>query len=365
MSEDQDRDSKTEEPTEKKLSDSVEKGSVPFSKEAVTFGSLAGILLAAKLMVAGSVMKLTDTLRLIYGNAGELRLEVQEDAGFLGAAVSWHVAAAVLPVMAVIAACGLLASLMQNIPQANSERIKPQFSRISPAKGWSRLFGMQGLTEFLKSLAKLAAVSVVAAIMVRAELSDILHALSAEPAVLPRLILDLSFRVVLALFIVALLLALGDLVLSRYQWRHQLRMTKQEVKEEYKQQEGDPYIKSRIRAIGRQRLSRRMMTKVPQATVVVTNPTHFAVALRYVREEGGAPMVVAKGADHLAARIRELAASHGIPVVENKPLARALYDQADIDQMIPEEFYRAVAEIIHFLQLRKSYRPAPAGSAQG
>lgn len=363
MSEDQDRESKTEEPTEKKLSDSIDKGSVPFSREAVTFGSLAGILLAAKLMAAPSIEKVTGTLRLIYSSAGQLRLETHEDANFLGAATLWHVAVVSLPAMAVIAVCGVLASLMQNIPQANGERIKPQYSRISPSKGWHKLFGLQGLTEFLKSVAKLFAVSITVALMVKGQLGEMLATLATEPAMLPGIILDLSFRVVLALFLVALVLALGDLVLSRFQWRSNLRMTKQEVKEEYKQQEGDPMVKSRIRAIGRQRLSRRMMAKVPAATVVVTNPTHYAVALRYAREEGGAPTVVAKGVDYLALRIRELAAGHDIPVIENRPLARALYDQAEVGQMIPAEFYRAVAEIIHFLQVRKSHQAAPRGAS--
>lgn len=363
MSEDQDRESKTEEPTEKKLSDSIDKGSVPFSREAVTFGSLAGVLLAAKLLVAPSIEALTGTLRVIFGSVGNLRLETHEDAGLLAAATMKHVALATLPAMAVIAVCGVLASLMQNIPQANGERIKPQYARISPAKGWHRLFGFQGLTEFLKSVVKLLAVSLVAVLLVRAELPEILDTLATEPAVLPGLVLGLCFRVVLALFLIALVLALGDLVLSRYQWRHQLRMTRQEVKEEFKQQEGDPLLKSRIRALGRQRLSRRMMAKVPAATVIVTNPTHYAVALRYARDEGGAPVVVAKGADHLALRIRELAKGHDIPVVENPPLARALYSQAEVDQMIPAEFYRAVAEIIHFLQVRKSYQAAPRGSS--
>jgi flagellar biosynthesis protein FlhB len=361
MSADQDRESKTEEPTEKKLSDSIDKGSVPFSREAVTLGSLTGILLAAKLMAAPGIESLTGTLQLIYTNAGQLRLESHEDADFLGAAMMWHVAMAVVPAMAVIAVCGAMASLLQNIPQANSERIKPQFSRVSPSKGWHKLFGLQGLTEFLKSVAKLLAVTITVTLLIKNQLAAMFATLATEPAMLPGVILDLSFRVILALFLVALVLALGDLVLSRFQWRSNLRMTRQEVKEEFKQQEGDPMVKQRQRAVGRQRLSRRMMAKVPSATVVVTNPTHYAVALRYHREEGGAPVVVAKGADHLALRIRELAAGHDIPLIENRPLARALYDQAEVDQMIPAEFYRAVAEIIHFLQVRKSHQATPRG----
>jgi flagellar biosynthesis protein FlhB len=361
MSEDQDRESKTEEPTEKKLQDAIDKGNVPLSREAVTFGSLAAIFLAARLVIPAGAEKITEVLRLLLANVGLIHLEVREDADFLISAAGYHVALAVFPVMAVVAAGGLIAGLVQNLPQANGERIRPQYNRISVSSGWKRLFGFQGLVEFLKSLAKLVAVGAVAALMVRTELSRILDMLATEPAAMPRVILDLAARVLTALCLVALVLAIADLALSRFKWRRQLRMTRQEIKDEFKQAEGDPLLKSRIRSIARQRLSRRMMARVPQATVVITNPTHYAVALRYLREEGGAPVVVAKGIDHLALRIREVATANTIPIVENRPLARALYDQADVDQMIPAEFYKAVAEIIHFLQLRKMYT-APAAN---
>lgn len=359
MSEDQDRESKTEEPTEKKIQDAVDKGNVPLSREAVTFGSLAGILLAARLVLPHAVQSLTDTLRLLFGNAGLIRLDVREDADFLMSAAGFHIALAVLPLMALVAAGGLVASLVQNMPQANSERIRPQYSRISLSSGFQRVFGFQGIVEFLKSLAKLAAVGFIAALMVRSELTRILDVMITEPAAMPGLILDLAVSVLFALCLVALALAIGDVALSGFKWRRQLRMTRQEIKDEFKQAEGDPMIKQRIRSIARQRLSRRMMAKVPDATVIITNPTHYAIALRYVREEGGAPMVLAKGIDHLALRIREIATSNGVPIIENRPLARALYDQAEIDQMIPQEFYKAVAEIIHYLQVRNMRATAP------
>ena len=136
---------------------------------------------------------------------------------------------------------------------------------------------------------------------------------------------------------------------ARIRWRRELRMTRQEIKEEMKEAEGDPFIKARIRALGRQRSSSRMLEKLPGASVVITNPTHYAVALRYAREDGGAPVVVAKGVDHLARRIREIATEHEVPLVENRPLARSLFDQVEVDAQIPPEFYRAVAEIIHYL----------------
>lgn len=358
MSGEEDHESKTEEPTEKRIQDAIDKGNVPFAREAVTFGSLAAILLVTAIMAQPAAAKLTEQLAILLGNAGVIRLEVREDAETLVAAAASMAAFVVLPLMAVVAAGGLVASLIQNMPQANAQRIRPQASRVAPGAGFRRIFGFAGLAEFGKSVIKLAAVAVIAALMVKAELPRILNVLISDPGVMPETVRALAVRVLTALVVVALLLAGADLWLSRFKWRRQLRMTRQEIKDEFKQSEGDPYIKSRIRSIARQRLARTMIKKVPTATVVITNPTHFAVALRYVREEGGAPVVVAKGLDHLAQRIRSLAAEHEIPVVENKPLARALYDQAEIGEMIPPEFYKAVAEIIHYLQLRRLYPAA-------
>jgi flagellar biosynthetic protein FlhB len=358
MAEDQDREGRTEEPTEKRLQDAIDKGNVPFSREAVTFGSLVSILLVSLLMAGPAVVRLGEALLILFSNAGSIRFEAREDANALLLAAATRIALVVLPLMAVIAAGGLIASLFQNLPQANAERIRPQWNRLSPGSGLRRLFGFAGLSEFAKSVAKLLAVALVAAVLVKAELPRILNVLTSDPAAMADTVRSLCNRVLAALVVVALLLAGVDLWLSRFKWRRQLRMTRQEIKDEFKQAEGDPHIKGRIRSIARQRLSRRMIKKVPSATVVITNPTHYAVALRYVREEGGAPVVVAKGLDHLALRIRAIAAEHTIPIVENKPLARALYDQADLDQMIPPEFYKAVAEIIHFLQLRKAHGAA-------
>ena len=182
-----------------------------------------------------------------------------------------------------------------------------------------------------------------------------------DPALLPSLLRDLASDALLPLLILSLLLALADLVWSRFRWRRDLRMTKQEVKEEMKEAEGNPFIKGRIRGLARQRSSRRMLEKLPEASMVITNPTHYAVALRYRREEGGAPVVIAKGVDHMARKIREIATENQIPLIENRPLARSLYDQVEIDAQIPPEFYRAVAEIIHYLnntgQMSRYSRP--------
>ena len=353
MADGEDQDSKTEEPTGKRVSEAIEKGNVPFAREATLFGSMAAILASFVLLGSWSASNLMQMLASMLDVSGSLRLEDREAAAGLLVTLLFSSVTAVLPIFAMIAGGTVISSLMQNVPSAASDRIVPKLNRISPAAGWKRLFGKNGWIEFGKSCLKLITVCCVMFTVVRGEFHRLLDVLYAEPRLLPGLLMDLTLKVLVALTVLALSFAIADLAWSRIKWRRDLRMTPHEVKEEMKQAEGDPHIKARIRNIGRQRSSRRMLEKLPGATMVIANPTHFAVALRYAREEGGAPVVVAKGIDFMALRIREKAAEHSVPVVENKPLARALYDKVELDQQIPAEFYRAVAEIIHYLHGRQ------------
>lgn len=359
MSGDEDRDSKTEEPTEKRQSEAVEKGNVPFAREMTLFGSLLGICTALVLLGTWSVQQLAPLLGEMLDWAGSMRLDDREAVAHVLVIITTVCASATLPVFAVIAGGAIVTSVIQNVPSAAIDRIAPKVSRISPASGWARLFGKRGLIEFCKSCLKLVAVVTVAFGVLKSQSPGYLSALSAEPSALPATLKQSVLGILVALSILSLFFAIGDLMWSRFRWRRDLRMTRHEVKEEMRQAEGDPHIKARIRSIGRQRKSRNMLEKLPGATMVIANPTHFAVALRYSSTEGGAPTVIAKGVDFMALKIRERAESHAVPVVENKPLARALYDKVEIDQQIPPEFYRAVAEIIHFLHSRK--RPQVIG----
>lgn len=349
MAEEQDDESKTEEPTEKRISDAIQKGNVPMAREATLFGSIAGLLGALLLVASWSTAQVATSLKTVLGTAGSMRIEDREAAASFLTTLLVEIAVPLFPVLVLVAGGSIIASLIQNAPSVASDRIEPKLSRVSLLAGWKRLFGKVGLGEFVKSTVKILGVTAVLWFLFRRDLPEFVAALAMEPAVLPQRILDLSSSEIMPLLGLALLLAIGDLVWSRYRWRRDLRMTHQELKEEMKEAEGDPYIKAKIRGIGRQRSARRMLEKLPAASMVITNPTHFAVALRYSRDDGGAPVVVAKGIDHLALRIRETATRHDIPLVENKPLARGLYDQVEIDEQIPPEFYRAVAEIIHFL----------------
>jgi flagellar biosynthetic protein FlhB len=360
MSEAPDKDSKTEEPTEKKLRDAMEKGNVPFSREAATLASLLGILLVSTFFIAGGVSHLNSSLRRLIDNPGGWSLENGADAVLLLETIGLDAARLLVPVIIVLATAGILSSFLQNAPSMVLDRIQPQFSRVSIAKGWKRLFGAQGQVEFLKSLFKLGAISLLALMILRTAQHDLFNSMFMEPGALPGLVWTMINRLLATVAVAAVVLVAADLVWSRLFWHSELRMTRQELKDEMKQADGDPIVKARLRSLARDRMRKRMIAAVPRATLVIANPTHFAVALRYVREEGGAPLVVAKGQDLVALKIREIAAEHGIPVIENKALARSLYKAVEVDKMIPPEFYKAVAEVVFYLFARKA-QTRPAG----
>ena len=259
----------------------------------------------------------------------------------------------VLPIVIVLALAGLASSILQNVPRIVFERIKPEFSRISITQGWGRIFGGQGRVEFGKSVFKFLAISIVVMIVLRAEEAVAVNALFGDPTAVPELILTAAMRLVSAISIATIVLVALDLVWARFHWRSELRMTKQELKDEFKQAEGDPLIKARLRSIARDRARKTMLAAVPRATLVIANPTHYAIALKYQHGEDAAPTVLAKGQDLIALKIREIAEQNNVPVVEDRMLARSMYDAAQIDRVIPAEFFRPVAEIIYFLHSRK------------
>jgi flagellar biosynthetic protein FlhB len=360
MAEGEDKESKTEEATEKRLRDAAEQGNVPFSRELPTLLSLLAIVAAGSFLFAGGVVDLRNSLARFIDNPGDWPMENAADALVVLQTLGLDAARLLLPVVLLLMVAGLAGSLMQNPPRLVGQRIQPQLSRISPMAGWKRIFGVAGLVEFLKSLFKLAAVGIVGFLALKSAQVEVFSAMFMDPVTLPVLSRSILIRIVSWIAMLTLVLVVADLFWSRRHWRNELRMSREELKEEHKQTEGNPQVKARMRALGRARSRKRMMAAVPQATLVITNPTHYAVALRYVREEGGAPRVLAKGADLVALSIRQIAQKHNIPIVEDKPLARSLHDTVDVDQLIPPQFYKAVAEIIHYLHLRK----APRGQAR-
>lgn len=352
-----DQESKTEEPTEKKVRDALEEGKIPVSREASIFASMAALLVIQMFLIGPGVQQLTPTLKNLIDDPDGYRLSTGADAQNLLTVVSLEAFRVLIPLVIVLVAFGLAASLLQNAPSLVLQRIMPDPSRISPVSGWSRLFGTQGLVEFGKSLFKLASVTAVVAFVLRSSEAKAFEAMYTDPVALPEMILNVAMRIVSAICIATIVLVAIDLAWARFHWRRELRMTKQEIKDEHKQAEGDPLVKARLRSLARDRSRQRMIASAARATLVIANPTHFAIALRYRREENAAPVVVAKGMDVIALKIREVAEQNRIPVIENKALARALYEAVQVDQVIPAEFFRPVAEIIYFLQSKQAPRP--------
>jgi len=352
MSDTDDKDSKTEAPSDKKVRDAIEKGNIPFSREAPMFASILGILLVLAFVARSTTKALTEKLSLFVNRPEDFRLESGADAAALIHAVALEVGQFLIPTIAILAGSSLAASILQNVPSIVTERIRPQWNRISPASGWKRIFGRQGLVEFLKSLFKFGTVSLVSLLLLKSEQYKVLNAMLSDPSLMPELMLTMAMRLVSAIAIATIVLVAADLLWARFKWHSDLKMTKQEVKEEYKQMEGDPMVKARMRSLAQDRSRKRMLAAVPKATFVIANPTHFAIAMRYERSEANAPIVVAKGKDLIALKIREIAEASGVPVIEDKPLARSMYDHVEIDRMIPPDFYKAVAQILFYILTR-------------
>jgi flagellar biosynthetic protein FlhB len=349
MSDAPDKESQTEEATEKRLHDSIEKGDIPVSRETTLFASLLASLLFFSFFLRSGGTRLTGELQRLLDQCGQFRLGEGGNASALVAALIETCGAFALPAFALFILAALVASFGQNPPRFVAERLAPKWDRISPGAGWSRLVSIRGAAEFGKSVLKLLAVGCIASLILKSEIASAVATLTSDPSGLSDHLLAVVTRLLAAITAAVLALAAADLVWSRLHWKRDLRMSRQDVKDEMKQIQGDPMVKARLRSVALERSRKRMMSAVPTATLVIANPTHYAIALRYVRSEGGAPKVVAKGQDLIALKIREIAERNDIPVIEDKALARSMYDRVEVDMMIPAEFYRVIAELIHFL----------------
>ena len=348
MSDDQDEASKTEDPTDKKLSDAREKGQVAVSREIASWLALVGGLLIVSLFASFISKQVYTTIRPFIEKPHELILDAASVGSVFGFALAGTAIALAIPLLLFLF-LGVAANVMQNGVLFAPEAIAPKLENISPLKGLKKMFSSSGLVEFLKGIFKIVLVGALLGVILYPELSQLEEIMQLDPV---SMLEEIRWMLILLLGgAVALMavIAFADLVYQRYSFNKQMRMTKQEVRDEYKQTEGDPMIKGRLRNLRMQRARQRMMAAVPQATVVVTNPPHYAVAIKYERDSMQAPMVVAKGIDAVALRIREMAEEHKVPVVENPPIARMLYATVEIDQEIKPEQYQAIAEIISYV----------------
>lgn len=351
---DDDKDSKTENPTAKRLSDAAEKGNVPVSREVPLFASILAFYVFLVFFVPSGIARIGETLKDLFEQPDQWRLENATDVISLGVHLGWAVAAFLAPAMLLFVIFGLGSSFAQNMPSLVLERVRPQISRLSPVKGFTRIYSVPGFIEFGKSLFKILIVSLIMYLALRGEYFASLDAMFSDPHVILVKLNAIVRKMVIVVVASTALLAVVDLLWTRYHWYNQLKMTKQEVKDEYKQAQGDPIVKSRQKSIARDRARRRMINNVPRATLVIANPTHYAVALRYAREENDAPIVVAKGQDLIALKIREIAEANDIPVFEDPPLARSMFAQVSVDSVIPPVFYKAVAELVHRVYASRS-----------
>lgn len=341
-------DDKTQEPTDKKLEDARKRGDVPMAPEM----RHAAMFVAALVVMGGlgtyTIQQCGNLFVRLWGGADDFRMEpdgAQNFATGLFAAVG----TALMPILAALFGFALLGGVLQGRPMIAWSRIKPKWNKLNPMTGAKRMFGKHALVEFAKTFAKLCLVAGIAAAIAWPHAATIDRLVGADLVDASSAASDIVHAMLRPIAMLVGALALFDFVWQRMSYLKRMRMSLQEVKDEYKESEGDPKIKGKIRQLQMQRARSRMMSNVPKASVVITNPTHYAIALQYDHGAMAAPVVVAKGVDAIALKIREIATEHNIPLVENRPLARALYASADLDKPIPVEHYAAVAEVISYV----------------
>ncbi len=355
MADDSDDTEKTEDPSQKRLDEALEHGNVVKSQEVNTWFVTAGSALVLMSFSTSAAGEMTTLFRNILANAYQIPVDGPALA-LTFEQVSVRVASAIaLPILllALAAVCG---NMIQHRLVWSVDALMPKLSRLSPMEGAKRMFSKQAVVNLVKGLLKLVIVGAVFAALMWPQRHHFEDMVMMAPEALLPLTRVLSLQLFGAVVAILALIAAADYLFQYQQWFERQKMSLREVKQEYKQSEGDPKIKAKIRQLRANRSKKRMMTAVPKATVIITNPTHFAVALQYERGMA-APICVAKGVDSLALKIREVATLHDVPIVENPPLARTLHAAIEIDQEVPAEHYKAVAEVIGYvMRLNRTLR---------
>lgn len=345
---------KTEPATDKKLNDARKEGQVAKSKEIANCLGLLALFLILKIMVGTIGNNLIDVFDAMYNKISDTvffwngDLPTKAIYVLVRSAMS-SVLTILLPILIIGFVVAFIADLLQVKWKPTAKPLTPKLNKINPANGFKRIFSLNSLMELLKSIAKIVLVMLVAynflrknyGIIFSLQSMDLMTAIGTVGTYVTNLGIQIS-----AVYII---IAFVDFVYQKFKFSKDMKMTKQEVKDEYKQSEGDPQIKGKIRQKMQEASRRRMMSNLPKADVVITNPTHYAVAIRYEPSEADAPIVLAKGEGFLAQRIKDVAKENSIEIVENKPLARMLYHNVDIGQAVPPELYQAVAEVLAFV----------------
>lgn len=343
-----DKDSKTEDPTAKRQGKARTDGDVPQSQEIKSFAMLLAGLIVMSSLAPSIARELSDYLKFFLASPHTIELG-NEGLRHLLVDVSLSVAKILAFPMGIFVFFAIAPSLAVNGFLWTPKKMEMKLSSISPIAGVKRFVSTQTLVEALKGVLKMIVVAVMVGFLV---IPMFRHPDQLVDRDLLITVGEIHWLIVLVLTLVVLvmsIIAMADLIYQKWHHNEKLKMTKQEVKDEHKEQEGDPKVKGRIRALRMERHRQRMMAAVPNASVVITNPTHYAIALTYDMDDMHAPVLVAKGVDYLARRIRQIAEDNDVPLVENPPLARALYAAVEVDQEIPPEHYKAVAEIIGYV----------------
>jgi flagellar biosynthetic protein FlhB len=340
---------KTEKATPKKKGEARNKGQVASSREV----SSAVVLLTSLgvFYFAGGWMfwNLSEIITRVFQDVGTLRINTIDDASVFSLEVLNRLLAILMPFLLPLAISGLAANILQVGFKFSTEAIAPKFNKLNPISGMKRFVSLKSMVELAKSILKILFIGTIAYLLVKSDMKAFPLLVHQEVGQILVFIARVSLKICFFVCLALIILAIVDFFYQRWQHEEDLKMTKQEVKDEQKQTMGDPKVKSRIRSMQLEMARRRMMEAVPEADVVITNPDHFAIALKFNAEEMIAPRVLAKGAGHVAQRIKEIATAHQIPLVEDKPLAQALHKMVELGDYIPAELYRAVAEVLAYV----------------
>ncbi|HEY2033822.1 MAG TPA: flagellar biosynthesis protein FlhB [Rhizomicrobium sp.] len=357
MADNEDKSSQTEEPTQRRLDEAEKHGDIVKSTEVTTFVALLGGTLTIATFGHSTAVGFMRDFQMFLEQPDQIAVD-SSGVLYLFHHLLLTVAVLMAPIFAVLASVSVAGHVLQHRPSIALDRITPKFSKLSPLNGLKKMFGTEGIINLAKGFVKIAVVGTVLWTVLWPERGNLEAVLSHGPEQVAGDIVYLLMKLLIATLSILAVMAVLDYALQRYRFLQRNRMSKQEIKEEYRQTEGDPAVKAKVKQIRIERSRRRMMAAVPEATVVIMNPTHYAVALKYESGKMAAPICVAKGVDALALRIREVAEEHEVPVVENPPLARALYATVELDEPVPAEQYKAVAQVIGYvMKLTGKIRP--------
>lgn len=346
----EDQASKTEDPTARKLEKLYEQGNWPKSREVNNFVMLAGITLLMAMLLPYNFAQLLELSATLWGDVGGWRVDDAGDAGAIMLLVLQAMAVAVLPALLLLLVAAIFSGLVQTGVLFATDLITPKLSRIALDKGFARLFSLKSVVEFIKALLKIAIIGPIVYYVLMAHQAELLSLGDKDIASFMGTTHELVVRMLVAVLVVIFIMAMADYLYQRFEFMKENRMSIKELRDEMKESEGDPHIRARQRQIRMDQARKRMMQNVPKSNVIITNPQHYSIALRYNPDEGDdAPVLVAKGIDQVAMKIREIAREHDIPLYEDPPLARQLYKDVELDQQVPLDLFEATAKVIAFV----------------